>query len=112
MSYGAVGKGKAAHGFFCFLLNPRMGQEPPLALIHLILNLDTERILVMELKRISPNELSELVRALDEGTCEEQIQALKELCPCRSRVYDPEVWLKIFRKRWGFLCCVILAFFV
>ncbi|MBI1929818.1 hypothetical protein HYR99_36905 [Candidatus Poribacteria bacterium] len=48
-------------------------------------------------KRISPDELPELVRALDYGTSEEQSHALRVLCPCRSQVCDSEVWLKIFR---------------
>jgi len=50
-------------------------------------------------ERISLGELSELVRALDEGTREEQCHALRLLCPCRNRVYDHEAWQKIFRAR-------------
>ena len=51
----------------------------------------------MKRKSITPNELSGLVGTLDEGTSEEQSHALRVLCPCRSHVYDREVWLKIFR---------------
>ena len=50
-------------------------------------------------ERISLGELPELVRALDEGTREEQCHALRLLCPCRNRVYDHEAWQKIFRAR-------------
>ena len=52
----------------------------------------------MTRKRISPDELSLLVRGLDSGTSEEQTHALQALCPCRSQVCDQKVWLKIFRS--------------
>jgi hypothetical protein len=33
---------------------------------------------------------------LDEGTSEEKSHVLRLLCPCRNRVYDVEVWRKVF----------------
>src|SRR5579871_3141571 len=44
-------------------------------------------------------DLDELVRILDDGTTEEKCHALTLLCPCRNRVYDTEVWARIFRAR-------------
>lgn len=47
-------------------------------------------------ERIHGNEIPQLVRVLDEGTSEEKSHVLRLLCPCRNRVYDIEVWRKIF----------------
>lgn len=50
-------------------------------------------------QRKSLDKLPELIRALDEGSEEEQCQALLLLCPCRKRIYDRQIWQKIFRAK-------------
>jgi hypothetical protein len=50
-------------------------------------------------QNIRLDKRSELIRVLDEGYSEELCQALETLCPCRNRVYDREVWQRIFEAR-------------
>ena len=49
-------------------------------------------------KLISRGEMRSLVLALDTGWPGE-IRSLMRLCPCRNRVYDREVWKRIFVAR-------------
>lgn len=53
----------------------------------------------MNREKISSDDLPELMRILNQGTKDEQCRALRLLCPCRNRVYDLEIWQKIFRAR-------------
>jgi hypothetical protein len=50
-------------------------------------------------EQIGPGDIPELARMLDEGDDEKQCRALTLLCPCRNRVYSPELWSRVFRAR-------------
>lgn len=41
-------------------------------------------------------DLQALIRQMEEASPEDERDLLRHLCPCRSRVYEPEVWLRIF----------------
>ena len=43
------------------------------------------------------NKISQIIRALDEGSFGERSQAMRELCPCRNDVLDKAVWEKVFQ---------------
>lgn len=46
-------------------------------------------------KRITPEELPRVLQTLRDGAARAQCDALRRLCPCRSRCYEPQVWLSI-----------------
>ena len=43
------------------------------------------------------HKISELIRALEEGSCDDQSKAMRSICPCRSNVQDIQVWRKVFQ---------------
>ena len=43
------------------------------------------------------NKISQLIHALEEGSCDERAKVLRDLCPCRNDIQDIHVWQKVFR---------------
>jgi hypothetical protein len=44
-----------------------------------------------------PDKISQIIRTLDDDTCDERSKVMQELCPCRNDVQDISVWQKVFQ---------------
>ena len=43
------------------------------------------------------HKIYQLIRMLEEGTCDEQTKVMRSLCPCRNHIRDIGVWRKVFQ---------------
>jgi hypothetical protein len=46
---------------------------------------------------MNANTVSQMLKALDEGTTQQRSQVLQEVCPCRNDIQDRAVWAKVFQ---------------
>jgi hypothetical protein len=49
---------------------------------------------------MNSNKISQIIRALDEGTFGERSKAMQEVCPCRNDVQDRYVWNRVFQAAY------------
>ena len=49
------------------------------------------------IEKITSRDIPRLLETLSCGDAKEQQHVLKQLCPCRNRRYDQDIWLAIFQ---------------
>ena len=47
--------------------------------------------------KLTVQDVPRLLKALSCGDAKTQQATLTQLCPCRNKVYDREIWMEIFR---------------